>query len=164
MRQEKGNNKPDHVDEDVKVKLGLDDEQIKNFYGKNNSDPIIPDEEVYMVFQIARVEAKLGNRNSALQAYLKITQKVLVSFSLSAAIVNYIVASHGEAGLIYYEKKDFLRANFHFRAALALPATNPNMKSTLVVFVEHESNNKLLLKCAEKLKIIVDQKLRMYIF
>ena len=71
MRQEKGNNRPDHVDEDVKVKLGLDDEQIKNFYGKNNSDPIIPDEEVYMVFQIARVEAKLGNRNSALQAYLK---------------------------------------------------------------------------------------------
>ena len=163
MRQEKGNNKPDHVDEDVKVKLGLDDEQIKTFYGKNNSDPIIPDAEVTMVFQIARVEAKLGNRNSALEAYLKVTQKG-IALSMNAAIINYIIASHGEAGLIYYEKKDFFRANFHFRAALALPAKNPNMRCTLLVFVEQESNTKLLSKCVEKLKIIVDQKLRMYIF
>ena len=44
MQQEKGNNRQDHVDEDVKVKLGLDDEQIKNFYGKNNSADVKPTE------------------------------------------------------------------------------------------------------------------------
>ena len=111
-----------------------------------------------MVFQIARVEAKLGNRNSALQAYLKIAQKS-IAFAANTQCVNYIVASHGEAGLIYYEKKDFFRANYHFRTALGIPSKFPNLKCIILVFVEQEDNTKLLLECFEKLKKIVDKKL-----
>lgn len=138
-------------------KLNLDDGQIESYYGKNNFEPT-PDDEVQFVFQIARVEAKLGNRNSALQVYLKIAQK---STSLGGLVTvhNYVVASHGEAGLIYYQKKDFFRANYHFKSALRLANLNPNLKCTIQVLAVQEDLTDLLLEGFKNLKKIVDKKL-----